>query len=205
MNMNRMGWIQIACLAALLTACAGASREYVLTGKLDNCTGNYALLGGNDAGEMDTIAIASDGTFRYAKTFGASSMSFLMLEKGGVFPLLLIDGTENHLEADLATPGQYRITGDLEAAYTFYNKHIKDFSQITEEQGNSFKGCKRHMLTIDRRFWFVWPTFRIKASMLSSGKHWKGRFCRISSHTGEDGGERYLWGMMQTTTALWKR
>ena len=137
--MNRMGWIQIACLAALLTACAGASREYVLTGKLDNCTGNYALLGGNDAGEMDTIAIASDGTFRYAKTFGASSMSFLMLEKGGVFPLLLIDGTENHLEADLATPGQYRITGDLEAAYTFYNKHIKDFSQITEEQGNSFK------------------------------------------------------------------
>ena len=139
MNMNRMGWIQIACLAALLTACAGASREYVLTGKLDNCTGKYALLGGNDAGEMDTIAIASDGTFRYAKTFGASSMSFLMLEKGGVFPLLLIDGTENHLEADLATPGQYRITGDLEAAYTFYNKHIKDFSQITEEQGNSFK------------------------------------------------------------------
>lgn len=139
MNMNRMGWIQIACLAALLTACAGASREYVLIGKLDNCTGNYALLGGNDAGEMDTIAIASDGTFRYAKTFGASSMSFLMLEKGGVFPLLLIDGTENHLEADLATPGQYRITGDLEAAYTFYNKHIKDFSQITEEQGNSFK------------------------------------------------------------------
>lgn len=139
MNMNRMGWIRIACLAALLTACAGASREYVLTGKLDNCTGNYALLGGNDVGEMDTIAIASDGTFRYAKTFGASSMSFLMLEKGGVFPLLLIDGTENHLEADLATPGQYRITGDLEAAYTFYNKHIKDFSQITEEQGNSFK------------------------------------------------------------------
>ena len=124
--MNRIEWICIACLAALLAACAGVSREYVLTGKLDNCTEKYALLNGNHAGEMDTVAIAADGTFRYAKTLGTSSMSFLMLEKGGVFPLLLIDGTENHLEADLATPGQYRITGDLEAAYVFYQKHIKD-------------------------------------------------------------------------------
>lgn len=140
--MNRIEWICIACLAALLAACAGVSREYVLTGKLDNCTEKYALLNGNHAGEMDTVAIAADGTFRYAKTLGTSSMSFLMLEKGGVFPLLLIDGTENHLEADLATPGQYRITGDLEAAYVFYQKHIKDFSQITEEQEGSFKGLQ---------------------------------------------------------------
>ena len=139
--MNRVKWIWIACLAASLAACAGASREYVLTGKLKHCTDHYALLHANDAGEeMDTIAIALDGTFRYAKTIGASSMSFLMLEKGGVFPLLLIDGTENHLEADLATPGQYRVTGDLEAASAFYREHLKDFSRITEERENSFKG-----------------------------------------------------------------
>lgn len=140
--MKRIKRIWIACLAALLTACTGASREYVLTGKLDNCTDAYALVHCNDAEEMDTIAIAADGTFRYAKTCGTPSMSFLMLEKGGVFPLLLIDGTENHLEADPATPGQYRITGDLEAASAFYRKHLKDFSQITEEQGDSFKGLQ---------------------------------------------------------------
>ncbi len=140
--MKMIPFISIVCAVAFLAACADSSREYILTGKLGNCTSRYALLHSSDTTDMDTIPIAADGTFYYAKQLGAPFMSYMMVEKGGFFPLILINGTENRLEADLSTPGQYHFTGDLEEAYTFYQKHLQAFSQLMEQEGSSFKALQ---------------------------------------------------------------
>ncbi len=132
-----------ACMAALLAACAGHSGEYVLTGKLQNCNSPYGVIKTgsffNDEIKLDTVRIAADGTFRYVRSFDEPLSSFLMVGGQGFFPLLLINGTTNTLEADLNDPGNFRMGGDLQSAYAFQKKQQAALSRISEAAYASFE------------------------------------------------------------------
>ena len=140
-----------ACLAALLTACASRSEEYVLTGKLKNCDSSSGVIRVNKAyskeTKMDTVQIADDGTFRYSCTVEEPIFSYLMIEGKAFFNLILIPGTTNALEADLSIPGDCRMGGDLATAYTFYQDQQSKFTQLTEKPYASFHALQQALFS----------------------------------------------------------
>ena len=70
-------WIFIGCI--VLMACGQTSNNFVLTGEFENCTSGYAIIKSNRGGQIDTIRIATDGTFTYSKQLDTSLMSFVMV------------------------------------------------------------------------------------------------------------------------------
>lgn len=128
--MRKIGLI-LGC-AALVAACNQAPREYVLTGKIENCTAPFGMIGLAERGLGDTVRIAADGTFTYRKQVGKSQSSFLVLEGQPLFvQLLLIDGTTTQLTAD-PTTGAYRFDGDLKEAYSFYKRTQESLNAKSE-------------------------------------------------------------------------
>lgn len=131
----------ILCCIAVTTACNTSSKKYTLTGELKNCDAQEAIIKiGNE--RFDTIRIAPDDTFSYATTLSAPSLSFMMIEARGFFPLILINGTSSHLTADLSHVGDYEITGDLAAAYAFKRGTDRSFAQKTGQSYPSFKSFR---------------------------------------------------------------
>lgn len=118
--------------AALVAACNQAPREYVLTGKIENCTAPFGVIGQTERGLGDTVRIAADGTFTYRKQLGKPQSSFLILEGQPLFvQLLLIGGTTTQLTAD-PTTGAYRFDGDLKEAYAFYQRTQESLNAKSE-------------------------------------------------------------------------
>lgn len=112
----------ITCIVAFLAACAGNSGEYVLTGKIENCTSSYGIIGLAERGLGDTVHIAGDGTFTYRKQLDKPQTSFLVLMDQQFFAqLLMINGTTTHLTADPVTC-KLQFDGDLKEAYAFYER-----------------------------------------------------------------------------------
>ena len=106
---------------ALCAACNQAPKPFVLEGTLKNCRSDYALLVNGIIGLRDTIRIAPDGTFAYARVLdepGAAFMAFSDQEAGGM--VLAVNGTANRLEADLNDPSSWKVSGDLQDAYPLY-------------------------------------------------------------------------------------
>ena len=129
--------LSLCCIAAL-AACNTPSKEYVLTGKLENCSATEAYIKtGNE--QLDTIAVATDGTFKYSKVLEKPMLSFLMTIDGGFYQLILINGTNNHLEADLKQPGNYQVTGDLEKEYAFWQGANRSYWLKDEQDYASFR------------------------------------------------------------------
>lgn len=107
-------------------------REYVLTGKIENCAAPFGVIGLSERGLGDTVHIAEDGTFTYRKQVGKPQISFLVLEGQPFFvQLLLIDGTTTQFTAD-PTTGEYRFDGDLKEAYSFYKRTQESLSAKSE-------------------------------------------------------------------------
>lgn len=140
---NMLKLTRIACVAALLAACAGNSGEYVLTGKLQNCNSTYGVIkttpSFSDETKWDTVQIAADGTFRYVRSFDEPLFSFMVVGEQGFFQLFLINGTANTLEADLSVPGNSRMGGDLENAYAFQKKQQAALERISDAVYTSFE------------------------------------------------------------------
>ena len=124
--------LSLCCIAAL-AACNTPSKEYILTGKLVNTDAMMGFIRVDDASgewKLDTVVIAADGTFEYRKQLAVPEMSFFMTE-GGFYPMILVNGTTNHLEADMKEPGKYKVTGDLEQEYQVQEK----INQLIQEAG----------------------------------------------------------------------
>ena len=124
--------LSLCCIAAL-AACNTPSKEYILTGKLANTDATMGFIRVDDrSGEwkLDTVAIAADGTFEYRKQLAVPEMSFFMAGEG-FYPMILVNGTANHLEADMKEPGKYKMTGDLEQEYKVQEK----INQLSQEAG----------------------------------------------------------------------
>ena len=131
MDMRRF-LLSLCCIAAL-AACNTPSKEYILTGKLANTDATMGFIRVDDrSGEwkLDTVAIAADGTFEYRKQLAVPEMSFFMAGEG-FYPMILVNGTANHLEADMKEPGKYKMTGDLEQEYKVQEK----INQLSQEAG----------------------------------------------------------------------
>lgn len=106
---------------ALCAACNQPPKPFVLEGTLKNCRSDYALLINAVIGLRDTIRVAPDGTFAYARVLdepGAAFMAFSDQEAGGM--VLAVNGTANRLEADLNDPSSWKVSGDLQDAYPLY-------------------------------------------------------------------------------------
>ncbi len=123
----------ILCSAIFWMGCAGNSGEYVLTGQLKNCKAAYAIVG------KDTVTVAADGTFRYAKRLDEPVMSFIMAEEPAFFySLILVNGTENRLEADLEVIGSAKMKGDLEKEYVVHEELSRQLQELDEREFASF-------------------------------------------------------------------
>lgn len=139
MKLNVIRLLVFLCSAVLVTGCAG-SDEYVLTGKFENAAAPYALIrAGKTSEDMDTIRLAADGSFRYVRKLEEPSISFMMVPETGFFSVIMINGTNNHIEADLAKIGDYHITGDLADAHVLYGELQKDMQEKSEQAYESFK------------------------------------------------------------------
>lgn len=136
--MNTKHYLLSICCMAALAACNTNPKEFVLTGKLENCGAAEAYIKTGRA-QFDTVAIAADGTFKYSKVLEAPDLSFMMAADRGFYQLMLINGTSSHLEADLNQPGNYRVTGDLEKEYAFWEGVNRAYRQTCEQNYASFK------------------------------------------------------------------
>ena len=143
--MNMRCFLLSLCCIAALAACNSHSKEYALTGKLENCGAAeaYIKIGDN---RFDTITVAADGTFNYSKVLEKPSLSFMMVADRGFYQLMLINGTSNYLEADLNQPGDCRITGDLEKEYAFWQGVNRSYMQKSERDYASFKELRSALL-----------------------------------------------------------
>lgn len=151
MRMNVIRFMVFLCSAAFMAGCSGNSGEYVLTGKFENCGSPYALIKyGETVEDMDTVPLADDGSFRYARKMDAPRVSFMMVPETGFFPLLLINGTENHIEADLNVVGDVRVTGDLEDAHVLHSQLQQEIREQGEKEYDSFKACENALADIRR-------------------------------------------------------
>lgn len=129
--------LSLCCIAAL-AACNTTPKAYLLTGEIKNCGSAEALIKTGDD-RFDTIRIATDGTFSYSKVLEQPSLSFMMVSNKGFYQLMLINGTNSHLVADLNQPGDYQVTGDLEKEYAFWRGVNRSFIQKSEQDYPSFK------------------------------------------------------------------
>lgn len=134
--------VVVFLLGAALAACSGASKPYVLTGRIANA-GSDLLLIGERVDQMDTVRLAEDGSFTYSHAFGEPAFGFAYVADKAFYSLIFIDGTTSHLEADLANPAEYRITGDLEAAYRFQHSEIQRLGALGEQEFDTFAGMQR--------------------------------------------------------------
>lgn len=147
---NVVKLIITACMAAVLSACAGNSGEYVLTGKIENCTSSYGIIGLAERGLGDTVHIAGDGTFTYRKQLDKPQTSFLVLMDQQLFvQLLMINGTSTQLTAD-PTTNKYRYDGDLKEAYAFYQRTQQSLSAKGDPRAYASFGALHGTLTAFR-------------------------------------------------------
>ena len=126
--------------AVFLRGCAGNAGEYGLTGKFENAATPYALIRvGKTVEDMDTIRLAADGTFRYVRKLEEPAISFMMVPETGFFSVIMLNGTRNHIEADLSKMGDCCITGDLADAHRLYAELLKEMTEKTGQPYASFK------------------------------------------------------------------
>lgn len=119
---------------ALCAACNQPPKPFVLEGTLKNCRSDYALLVNGIIGLRDTIRIAPDGTFSFQTVLKEPAFAFVSFsQQDAVGTVLTVNGTNNHVEADLNDPASWKVTGDLEKAYPLYtslsqslNAHISN-------------------------------------------------------------------------------
>lgn len=130
----------ILVLGAALAACSGTPKTYVLTGRIANA--DDLLLIGERVDRMDTIRLAEDGSFTYSHTFGKPAFGFAYVPDKAFYPLILIDGTTSHLEANVDNPVEYRITGDLEAAHEFQQAATRQLGELGEQEFETFAGMQ---------------------------------------------------------------
>lgn len=140
-------WIFIGCV--VLIACGQNSDKFVLTGKFENCTAEYAVIKTNREGQIDTIWIAADGTFTYSKQLDTPLMSFVMIpdHPQAFFNVIMVNGTTTHLKANLNDWMDYRMSGDLETAYPFSTDVQKKLSEKSEKEYASFKDLQTALVT----------------------------------------------------------
>lgn len=106
--------------------------EYVLTGKFENAATSYAMIKcGKTVEDMDTIRLSADGSFRYVRKLEKPAISFMMVPETGFFSVIMINGTRNHIEADLSRVGDCRITGDLADAHRLYAELQREMKEKT--------------------------------------------------------------------------
>lgn len=140
MKLNRFRLLVFLCSAVLATGCAGNAGDYVLTGKFENAASPYAMIKyGDTTDEMDTIRLAADGSFHYTRKLDKPAISFMMVPETGFFTVIMINGTCNHIEADLSKIGDCRITGDLADAHRLHTQLQREWAKKSEQPYNSFK------------------------------------------------------------------
>lgn len=140
--------VVILLLGAALAACSGASKPYVLTGRIAHAGADDLLLIGERVDQMDTVRLAEDGSFTYSHTFGEPAFGFAYVADKAFYSLIFIDGTTSHLEADVANPVEYRITGDLEAAHKFQQAANRQLGELGEQEFETFAGMQRTYATV---------------------------------------------------------
>lgn len=140
--------VAIFLLGAALAACSGASKPYVLTGRIAHAGADDLLLIGERVDQMDTVRLAEDGSFTYSHTFGEPAFGFAYVADKAFYSLIFIDGTTSHLEADADTPTEYRVTGDLEAAHKFQQAANRQLGELGEQEFETFAGMQRTYATV---------------------------------------------------------
>lgn len=130
--MNGFRLLVFLCSAVFAAGCAGNAGEYVLTGKFENAAASYAMIKcGKIVEDMDTIRLSADGSFRYVRKLEKPAISFMMVPETGFFSVIMINGTRNHIEADLSRVGDCRITGDLADAHRLYAELQREMTEKT--------------------------------------------------------------------------
>ena len=138
--MNGFRLLVFLCSAVFAAGCAGNAGEYVLTGKFENAAASYAMIKcGKTLEDMDTIRLSADGSFRYVRKLEKPAISFMMVPETGFFSVIMINGTRNHIEADLSRVGDCRITGDLADAHRLYAELQREMKEKTGQDYASFK------------------------------------------------------------------
>lgn len=123
----------------LMMACGQPPKEFILTGKLDNCTlSEIYLINGT---EQDTVKVAADGTFEVRRTFAESSLGALYSEDPMFFAtLLLVNGTQIHVTADLERPMEtLSYTGPFQKAYQLNQKINLKLEELNEATFDDFQ------------------------------------------------------------------
>ena len=134
--------LSILLLGAALTACSEAPKPYVLTGRIAHAGVDDLLLIGEHVNQMDTVRLAEDGSFTYSHTFDEPAFGFAYVADKAFYSLIFINGTSSHLEANIANPVEYRISGDLEAAHEFQQAATRQLGELGEQEFETFAGMQ---------------------------------------------------------------
>lgn len=91
-----------------------------LTGKILNASADFVVIGYEE--ERDTLFLASDGTFAFTKELESPDMFMVLVPSCRAYPAVFMEnGKVSHIEIDVDSPQDVRITGDLVLGVTIGN------------------------------------------------------------------------------------
>ena len=113
-----------------------------LTGKILNASADFVVIGYEE--ERDTLFLASDGTFAFTKELESPDMFMVLVPSCRAYPAVFMEnGKVSHIEIDVDSPQDVRITGDLEAVHDYLYKGFVLLVYLKKRPVRGFKEYER--------------------------------------------------------------
>ena len=113
-----------------------------LTGKILNASADFVVIGYEE--ERDTLFLASDGTFAFTKELESPDMFMVLVPSCRAYPAVFMEnGKVSHIEIDVDSPQDVRITGDLEAVHDYLDKRYLVLVDLKKRPVRGFKEYER--------------------------------------------------------------
>ena len=113
-----------------------------LTGKILNASADFIVIGHEE--EQDTLFLASDGTFAFTKELESSDIFMVLVPSCRAYPVVFMEnGKTSHIEIDVDSPQNVRITGDLGMVHDYLSKRPLALIDLKKQPVKDFKEYER--------------------------------------------------------------
>ena len=113
-----------------------------LTGKILNASADFIVIGHEE--EQDTLFLASDGTFAFTKELESSDIFMVLVPSCRAYPVVFMEnGKTSHIEIDVDSPQNVRITGDLGMVHDYLSKRSLALVDLKKQPVRDFKEYER--------------------------------------------------------------
>lgn len=134
--------LTIALLQILALTAAGQTAR--LTGQILNAPegGSIVIMTGEE--RSDTVSLAADGTFEYAKDIKKPALACLLIPKTRIYGSVFLENNRHsHFEADARKPTEQRVSGDLAAVHAYMTRREACIRAVAEQGAADFTAYER--------------------------------------------------------------